>query len=232
MKSRNLIESFNYAVAGIIYALKTQRNMKIHFTIAFLVIFISLFFNFSRIELLILFLTVSFVIMAELINTSIEKTIDLITEEYHPLAKIAKNTAAGGVLVSAINAILVGYLLFFDRLNPYTNAVLFKIKNSPVHLTFVALILVIIAIVVIKTIFHSGTPFKGGIISGHAAVSFLLATAIAFMAENILISTLAYLIAIMVGESRIEGEIHSIREVITGAILGILVGIIIFQIIG
>lgn len=232
MKNRNIIESFNHAVEGIIYALKTQRNMKIHFTAAFLVLFGSLFFNFTRIELLALFLSISFVIVAELINTSIEKTIDLITEEYHPLAKVAKNVAAGGVLVSAINALVVGYLLFFDRLNPFVNVVLFKIRHSSIHLTFIALALVTIITVVVKTIFQSGTPFQGGIISGHTAVSFVLATSIAFMANNFLISTLAYFIAVLVGASRIEGKIHTLFEVVIGAVLGILIGIILFQIIG
>src|SRR5699024_9335782 len=102
-----------------------------------------------------------------------------------------------------VNALVVGYLLFFDRLNPFVNVVLFKIRHSSVHLTFVALALVTIITVSIKTIFQSGTPFQGGIISGHAAVSFVLATSIAFMAKNILISTLAYFIAIMVGASRV-----------------------------
>ena len=232
MKSRNIIDSFNYAVAGIIYALKTQRNMKIHFGIAILVLITSLFLDFSRLEFLMLFLTVSFVMVAEMINTSIEKTIDLITEEYHPLAKIAKNVAAGAVLISAINAVIVGYLLFFDRLNSYSNIILFKIRNSPVHLTFVAFLLVILITVVIKTIAQSGTPFKGGIVSGHAAVAFLLATIISFLGKNVLITTLAYFMAILVGESRIEGKIHTVFEVFMGTILGILMGVLIFQIIG
>lgn len=232
MKSRNLIDSFNYAVAGIIYVLKTQRNMRIHFAIAIITLFVSLFLDFSRLEFLILLLTIAFVMAAEMINTSIEKTIDLITEEYHPLAKVAKNVAAGAVLTSAINAIIVGYLLFFDRLNTHTNLILFKLKNSSVHLTFVAIILVIIITIVIKTIAESGTPFKGGIISGHAAVAFLMATIISFLGENVLITTLTYFMAMLVGESRIEGKIHSITEVVMGTILGVLMGILIFQIIG
>ncbi len=64
-----------------------------------------------------------------MINTAIERTIDLITEDFHPLARIAKDVAAGGVLIAAINSLIVGYLLFFDRLNPYTNRILFKIKK-------------------------------------------------------------------------------------------------------
>ena len=234
MRSRSLIESFNYAVSGIIYALKTERNMRVHFIIAIIVILLSLFFDFSRVELLLLFFTIALVLMAEMINTAIERTVDLITDDFHPLARLAKDVAAGGVLIAAINSLVVGYLLFFDRLNPYTNLVLFKIKNSSVHLTFVALALVILLTVGIKTIFYKGrgTPFQGGIVSGHAAVSFCIATIIAFEANNILVSTLSFFMAVLVGESRIEGKIHSLFEVISGALLGILVGILVFQIIG
>ena len=233
MKSRTLIESFNYAVSGIIYTLKTERNMRVHFIIAILVILISLFFDFSRVELL-LFFTITLVLMAEMINTAIERVVDLITEDYHPLARLAKDIAAGGVLIAAINSLVVGYLLFFGRLNPYTNLVLHKIKNSPIHLTFVALALVILLTIGIKTKFHreKGTPFQGGIVSGHAAISFCIATIIVFIANNMLVSTLSYFMAILVGESRIEGKIHSLLEVIFGALLGIIVGILIFQIIG
>lgn len=232
MKSRSIIESFNYAVDGIIYTLKTQRNMRIHFALAVFVLILSLFLNFTRLEFLILFITVTFVIATEMINTAIEKAIDMITEDYHPLAKISKNVAAGAVLVSAINAIVVGYLLFFDRFNPFSGLLLTKIRNSPVHLTFISLFLVILITIAIKTKAQTGTPFKGGIVSGHTAVSFLIATCISFVTKNILVTTLAYFMAILVGESRIEGKIHSLLEVIMGGVLGVLVGILIFQIIG
>ncbi len=171
-----------------------------------------------------------------MINTAIERTIDLITEDFHPLARIAKDVAAGGgVLIAAINSLIVGYLLFFDRLNPYTNRILFKIKKSPVHLTFVALVLVILSTIGIKTKHYRGrgTPFQGGgIVSGHTAVSFCVATIIAFEANNILVSTLAFFMAVLVGESRIEGKIHTLFEVISGALLGIIIGVLVFQIIG
>lgn len=234
MKTKSLIESFNYAVSGIIYTLKTGRNMRIHFVVATLVILLSLFFDFTRGEFLLLFFTITFVLMAEMFNTAIEKTVDLITEDFHHLARLAKDIAAGAVLIAALNSLVVGYLLFFERLNPYTNLVLFKIKNSPIHLTFVALTLVIILTIVLKTKFHKGwgTHFQGGAVSGHAAVSFCVATIIAFIANNMLVSTLSYFIAFLVGESRIEGRIHTIFEVVFGALLGILVGILVFQIIG
>jgi len=115
-KSRTLLESFNYAISGIMYSLKTQRNVRIHFLTALLVIAASSFFNFSAIELLIIFFTIALVIIAEMINTAIETTVDLVTEKYHPLAEIAKNVAAGAVLVASLNALVVGYIIFYGRL--------------------------------------------------------------------------------------------------------------------
>lgn len=181
-----------------------------------------------------LFISIALVLIAEMINTAIERAVDLITEEFHPLARLSKDIAAGGVLIAALNSLVVGYLLFFDRLNPFTNMVLFKIKKSPVYLTFVALVLVVLFTIVLKTKYNrgKGTPFQGGTVSGHAAVSFCIATIIAFIANNMLVSTLSYFMAFLVGESRIEGKIHSLMEVVLGALLGIIVGILVFQIIG
>ncbi len=234
MKRRSIIDSFNYAVSGIIIALKTEKNMRIHYGIALGVIIISLFFDFSRTEFLLLLFAISLVVVAEMINTAIERVIDLITEDYHPLARVVKDVAAGAVLIAAINSIVVGYLLFFDRLNSYSDLLLFRIKNSPIHLTFVALLIAIILTVGLKAKFYRGrgTHFQGGTVSGHAAVSFCIATIIAFIVHNALITTLVYGLAALVGESRIEGKIHSLFEVLTGGVLGIIVGILVFQIIG
>ena len=115
-KSRTLLESFIYAISGIAYSLKTQRNMRIHFVMAGIVMLFGLLFRLSPLEMALVFFTISFVIICEMINTSIEATIDLFTKEYHPLAKIGKNVAAGAVLIAALNAIIVGYLIFYTRI--------------------------------------------------------------------------------------------------------------------
>ena len=133
-KVSRLINSFNYAVEGIIYTLKKEANMKIHFFIGFLVLLSSLYFNFSRLEFLMLFFTISLVMITEMMNTAIEKVVDLYTKEFHPLAKIAKDVAAGAVLIASINALVVAYLLFFDRVNPITSTLIVKLKNSPIPL--------------------------------------------------------------------------------------------------
>lgn len=234
MKVRNIIDSFNYAVTGILQAMKTEKNLRFQYITAIAVIVLSLFFDFSRLEFLILLVTIALVLITEMLNTAIEKTIDIITRDYHPLAKIAKDVAAGAVLISAVNAIVVGYLLFFDRLNPIANYVLFKIKSNEIHLTFVALLLVTLLTIGFKAKFYKGrgTHFQGGTVSGHSAISFCVATIISFLANHILVTTLSFGLALLVGESRIEGKIHTLLEVVYGAILGTLVGILVFQIIG
>ncbi|MBA1337185.1 MAG: Diacylglycerol kinase [Firmicutes bacterium] len=229
MEVRKLIESFNYAISGVIYTLKTQRNMKIHFGVAILVLAVSLFMDFSRLELLLLFFTISLVLVTEMINTSIEAAIDMITDSYHPLAKAAKNVAAGAVLISALNAIIVAYLIFFDRLYPLTFRVLWRVRQSPAHVTFISLLLVILVVVVSKSLTGEGTPLRGGLPSGHSAVAFSVVTAVAFISQDMLVTTLTLLLGVLVVQSRIETKIHNTFETIIGAILGIIITVLIFQ---
>jgi len=230
---KRFIESFNRAVNGIISTVKMERNMKIHYLIAVTVLILSLLLNFTKAEFLILIFAISLVLVSELFNTAIEKTVDMITIDYHPYARVIKDISAGAVLIASINSVVVGYLLFFDRLNPFKDIVLQRIKNSPVYLTFVALLIVILVVLGLKSKYHrnKGTHFQGGIVSGHSAVAFLIATIISVLTNNLLVITLSFVLAFLVAESRVEGEIHSTRETVFGAIIGILVGIIIFQLI-
>ena len=108
MDLKGLLDSFNYAITGFIYAVRTQRNMKIHMVAAILVIGFSLFTEITKVELLVLFIAITMVMAAELFNTAIEHAIDATTNHYHPLAKIAKNAAAAAVLITAVNAVIVG----------------------------------------------------------------------------------------------------------------------------
>ena len=111
---QNIIKAFNAAIEGVIYTFKHERNMKIHYIIAIVVLLISLFLDLDRVEMMILLLSISLVIVSEMFNTAVENAVDLITNEIHPLAKIAKDVAAGGVLIASLNAVAVGYLIFYD----------------------------------------------------------------------------------------------------------------------
>jgi diacylglycerol kinase (ATP) len=229
MKTRNLVDSFNFAFQGIIYAIKTQRNMQIHVAASVFILIMSLFFRLSRLELMILFATISMVLVTEMINTAIEAAIDLMTNQYNIFAKIAKNVAAGAVLIAAVNAIVVAYLLFFSRLDPLSRQVLETVRHSDIHITFIALMIVIIATISAKAYFGRGTPLSGGMPSGHAALAFASATAITFVSGHILVASLSYFMALLVSQSRMEGKMHNLVEVIAGGLLGILTTVLLFQ---
>lgn len=113
---KKVIHSFKYAIQGITYVFRTQRNMKIHLVIAFLAIFLSLGLNIPKDEFLLVLFAIVFVMCMELINTAIESIVDLITTDFHPLAKIAKDVASGAVLFAAILAFIIGVYVFMNPL--------------------------------------------------------------------------------------------------------------------
>lgn len=112
MVNRKLWDSFKYAIEGVFYAFKTQRNIRIHF-IAMIILTILMFcYSIESQDICILLICAMIVIVTEMVNTSVEKTIDLYTDQYHPLAKIAKDVAAGAVLIGAIISIIIGIIIF------------------------------------------------------------------------------------------------------------------------
>jgi undecaprenol kinase len=113
---QRLIRSFSHAFAGIDYGLKTQANLRIHFVAALAVIIAGLLLQITTIEWAIIVVTIMIVISAELFNTSIEAMVDRVGSESHPLSKVAKDTAAGAVLIGAIGSVIVGLLIFGPRL--------------------------------------------------------------------------------------------------------------------
>lgn len=229
---RGLIESFNYAISGFIYAVRTQRNMKIHMVTAILALGFSLLTDISKVELLLLCFAIVLVIMAELFNTAVESAIDATTNHYHPLAKIAKNTAAAAVLITAINAVAVGYFLFWEEITLFTYRGVQLVKHSSPYLVLIILVIVSLTVILGKAVVGEGTPLKGGMPSGHAAIAFSLATMISYLSENTIAITLSFLLASLVAQSRVDSEVHSIKEVLVGGLLGFLVTILIFKVFG
>lgn len=231
MQIHKLTNSFNNAIEGLIHAFRTQRNMKIHFAIAFLVMLASLFTDVSSRELILLFFAISFVIAMELINTSIEIVIDLVSQEYRLQARIAKNIAAAAVLMASINAIVLGYFIFLDEIRSLGLNIIYNIRQDPSHVIFINLGLLVIIIITIKAKQGKGTPLQGGMPSGHSAISFAITTIIMFLSMDILITVLVLLMALIVVQSRLESETHNLLEVFTGALIGILLTVILFSLI-
>lgn len=227
MKKHSLSDSFNNAFEGIVHALKTQRNMKIHFFIAVFVLFAAIFFDISKLELILIVFAIILVIAMELINTAIEIIIDMISSEYRIRAKIVKNISAGAVLMAAINAIIVGYLVFLDQIKTVSLLVFGQIAEDPIHFIFVNIFLLIIIVIYLKTKGGKGTPLEGGMPSGHSALAFLLATTVVVFSRDFLVSTLAVFLAVLVAHSRVQSKTHNLLEVIAGAVIGILFGLFI-----
>jgi diacylglycerol kinase (ATP) len=231
---QGVARSFNHAYRGLIYAVRTQRNMRIHVVIALLVLVASLLVGVSALELAALVIVIMLVFVTEMFNTALEFTVDLVTREYHPLAKLAKDVSAGAVLVTSVGAVLVGYLILADNLGPLSLKTLETVRSWPGHLTLVSLGVVTLVVLLGKALTHSPNSFAGGMPSGHAAVAFAGWVAASFIAAEGryagLVSLIALLMALLVCQSRVESGIHSLYQVGMGALIGVLVTVAIFQI--
>jgi diacylglycerol kinase (ATP) len=225
----NLLTSFNFAFDGIVHSLRTERNMWIHFGIAALVLIVAL----TRLEVVALLVAISFVVITEMFNTSIEHVVDLVTDEDDPRARIAKDVAAGAVLVAAVNAIAVAYLVFYDKITSVPYTILSKLRGSPIDVMVIALFLVIMAAIALKAMTHRGTAFHGGWPSVHAAVAFGTWVAVTFLASGttfaLPISAITLFLAVLVAQSRVQAKIHTLSEVAAGAALGIAVTAVLFR---
>jgi len=230
MAKTKLADSVNYAIEGLIYVLKTQRNMRLHFLFSVLLLVLGIYLNLSGFELLLILFAIVFVLCAEMFNTAVEYTVDLVSNTVNPLARIIKDVSAGAVLLASVNGLIVFYVIFSRHFNIPIESAIVKIKESPWHVTFIALIVVLSAVIAGKVFLHKGTPMRGGMPSGHAAFAFCIWTAVLFSTSNNFVVILTFMLAVLVARSRLVSAIHNVWEVLGGAVLGILATTIIFQI--
>lgn len=113
---KSVFRSFKYAIQGIIHAVKRERNLQIHFVISIMVISLGIVLNLSNVEWIFIVLAIGGMLSLELLNTAIERVVDLVTAEYHPLAKQAKDAAAGAVFIYAILSVIVGVIIFLPKI--------------------------------------------------------------------------------------------------------------------
>jgi len=208
--------------------------MRIHFAIATAVLVAALWTGVDKIELIALLLAISFVLIAEMINTALEAGIDVATTSFDPLAKLAKDISAGAVLIATVNAVAIGYLVFSDQVVDRSSRLIDRLRDAPAELTLVALVLTIILVIAIKAYTGRGTPLRGGLPSGHAAIAFggwmAITNVVGDSTHWFLISSLAFLMAVLVAQTRVESGVHSLLEVVYGAVLGALGVLVIFQV--
>ena len=177
-------------------------------------------------------------LVAELVNTAIEAAVDVASTSFDPMAKIAKDIAAGAVLIAALNAVAVGYLVFSGRgRRPGARASSTGSRTRRAELTLVALARDVILVIAVKAIHGRGTPLRGGLPSGHAAVAFAGWMAVdarrsSDSPHRFLISSVTFIMALLVAQTRVETGVHSASEVASGAVLGALVTLFLFQAFG
>jgi diacylglycerol kinase (ATP) len=203
--------------------------MRVHFIAAIFVLLAVLFLKVSPLEFALLALSILSVLCAEMLNTSIEAVVDLVSPEFHPLAKTAKDTAAGAVLITACGAAIMGYLILAKYVMPRYGEVLAMFGNVSDMGTVVSVLIVIIVVIIVKSVTGTGTPLHGGIPSGHAAVAFSIATAVTLNTLDPLISLLSIALATMVSHSRLLMKIHTKREIVFGACIGSGITLLVLQ---
>ena len=228
-----ILDSFNYAFEGIIHVLRTQRNLRIHFAIAIVVIAAAAALGVGRLELIVLLLAIAFVLVAEMVNSAIEGAIDVSTTSFDPNAKLAKDVAAGAVLIASVTALAVGYLVFAHAAAHRSARILDRVRDAPAEITLVALVLVVLIVIATKAWTGRGTPLRGGLPSGHSALAFagwMAATYVINDDHRFLISSLTFIMALLVAQTRVEAGVHSALEVLYGGALGALITLVAFQV--
>lgn len=228
---KDIFAAFRAALNGLVYTFKTQRHMRFHLYVVLVVMVLGVFFNLRLRELLVLLFTISLVLVAEMFNSAIEATVDLVQPTYSPMAKFAKDISAGAVMITTIIALVVGGLMILgeNRWEEIKINLAAQSLGIPVWPRLLVGAFVIIIVVIIgKGLGTRGQVLKGGLVSGHAALGFFLASSILFLSDNVTVAGLGILLAAIVAQSRWEAKIHTIFELTLGAAVGVILGFLMF----
>jgi diacylglycerol kinase (ATP) len=228
---KTTVVSIQHAVEGIVHVFRTQKHMRFHFVIAAVIISIGALLKLPREQWFLLYFAMALVFLTEMLNTAIEACVDLFTDQWHPLAKIAKDIAAGAVLVATLLAIAVAILVFFNPAN-YDSLMgreVLEQRSDMFQVGISGLLLLFLLTLIAKTLGNKGTFLSGGVVSGHAALGFYLATSILFISGSLPTAFLAMCIAALVAQSRVQARIHTAQEVVWGAVLGMSVPSVMYR---
>lgn len=228
---RDVLAPFKVAFSGMVYTFRTQRHMRIHLYVTLFIILGALVLNLRTREILVLLFMINFVLVAEMFNSAIEATVDLVSPNYHPLAKFAKDISAGAVLITTIMAVTVGVLIAIgdDAWERIRVALTAEQPATPIAWRILLGCLLLFVVVVIgKGLGKRGSVLRGGLVSGHAAYGFFFAGTVMFVSDSPLITALAMVLAIIIAQSRWEAKIHSVSELVLGATVGLVLSILTF----
>ncbi|MEW5747063.1 MAG: diacylglycerol kinase [Nitrospirota bacterium] len=230
MLLRKWIQSANNAIEGILHAARTQRHVRYHLYSASAILLVSYILGLERVDFLIISVAVILVLLAEMLNTAVEYVVDMISPDYSEKARIAKDVAAGAVLITAFGAMVIGYIILFPYINDAFLRGVHIAKHSKQEITVIAVILVLILVIVLKSYFGKGHPLRGGMPSGHSAMAFAVWMAITYNTEDLMASLLSFVLAALIAHSRVSDKAHQAVEVVIGGLLGAGITLVLFLI--
>jgi diacylglycerol kinase len=218
---RKWIQSFQYAYEGFIYAFKTQRNMKIHVFIGLAILVLALFFQLPKLETMFILLSLALVMGAELINTAVEKTVDLAMPDRHPLAKAAKDLAAAFVLLTAMLAVGIGLIVFFEPVDRWIRG-MNEIEENPsvVGTVLMIIALVCLVIIIVHSFWGKRASFRPDIITG---VVFSLTVIITAMETKTAVLIIVYSLCAILVIIRYDKNKIPLAAILFGGLIGIFV---------
>lgn len=230
-KNKTFFSATKNALNGIIHAFKTEKNLRNDYIIGALVLFVSLFFDFTKTELICLVLTIGFVIFAEMINSTVEYIVNLVKTEYDLNAKAAKDIAAGGVLIASIISVIVAYLLFVDKIRQASTALLTVVLSSHAHMLVTILFIVTILVVILKGVLSKDKDnnYVKSLPSARVTISFALATYLFIITRSLIVGGVAFVLSFMVSSIKRENNKTTILQIVMSALLGILLVITVYQ---
>jgi diacylglycerol kinase (ATP) len=210
---------------GLVHVLRKDWHVRLLFLIGAVVLLASALVRVTRVELLLLCLAIALVVLAEVMNSAIETVVDLASPEYHPLAKIAKDVGGAGVLVAIIMGalIVIGVFVNAEALDMLRGV---SLRRPPhlVHVVLVGVTTVLVAVILAKLWGGRGSLTRGGIVSAHSALAFFCFVTIWFLTPDFVARSLAFIMAVLVAQSRVDAGIHTVREVLIGALVALVIG--------
>lgn len=230
LRKRAFLHSLNKAVEGFIHVVRHERNMRVHFFIAFCILLAAVFLGVPRVDWLILCVAACLVLMAEMINTAIEEMLNFLHPKYHATVGLVKDISAGMVLVASANALILGFFIFSKYWGMPFDFMVTRLRHSAPYVMFISVLTAVFFVIYGKARFKKGTPLRGGIVSGHSAVAFSLWTVLVFSQESPFVTGVGFLLALLVAQSRLRSKIHSFWEVVAGALVGVTVTTFCFKI--
>ncbi len=230
-KNKRYTDAFKHAASGILDAAQQERNVRAQFALIIIALVVGVVFRLSKTELVLVIVSMFFVVFAEMINTAIEAVVDLHTQEYHPKAKTAKDVAAGAVVLSVLNSIVVAYFVFFDKVATFGLQQLVTWSSANPTVYFIILVIATLIGIVVFKLFSKKISGDKFVPSGQTMIAASIFMAIWSQTKNSIVITASLIFVMLVSLNRISNNKRSVWEVLAGAVIGVLIAIFVYTVV-